>query len=374
MTRYEKFIIATTMAAACSALSTGCMQHHCMPDAPCARPAAFYQQCTEPSSLPESAVDRPPYRLTVGDTIEVLYQVRNVVSDQPYRLKIEDGIRIVFPYQEKFDQEVYVDGDGQVRCLLIGQVRAAGRTPAELEEQLKVAYGRYLKNPELTVMVKASNVKIQELKKAITTAPRGQSRLVPVKPDGSIDLPYIGEVYVVGKTVAEAKKLIDQRYADEELAEVEVTVQMLEFARKHVYVHGEVPANGVIESGSPLTLMQALIQMGGVGPRGDKSKILLVRRKNLPIPQAIVFDMEKIMNAQRATPCGLAPDGECYQHDIYLADGDIVYVPPTALARANDWIDQVFTRGIRSVMPYQGYVGMEFGYQVRNALTPVRFH
>ena len=40
------------------------------------------------------------------------------------------------------------------------------------------------------------------------------------------------------------------------------------------------------------------------------------------------------------------------------------------LARATDWIDQVFTRGIRSVVPYSA--GLNFGYEIRSARTTSR--
>lgn len=351
----------------------GCSRSgHWIPDAAPPEPTELYQPFTGRTDLPEQLLDRPPYRLNVGDVLEIIYQVRNQVTDEAYQLKIEDGIKVAFPYQERFDQELTVAGDGNIRCLLLGRVRAAGHTAEALEQQLKRAYSRYVKEPELTVVVEAANVKIEELKKAITTAPRGQSRLVPIKPDGTIDLPYVGQVHVSGKTVDEVKRILNGRYAEEDLQEIEVTVQALEFAKKRIYVHGEVGGTGVIETAAPITLMQAIVQRGGIGPRGDKSKVLLVRRKYQPIPQAIIFDMEKMLTAQRPSPLGRVPDGSVYRYDVYLSDGDMIYVPPTEMARANDWIDQVFTRGVRAVLPYSGHVGMNFGYQIHNAETAIK--
>jgi polysaccharide export outer membrane protein len=321
--------------------------------------------------LPEKLLDRQPYRLNVGDVLEIIYQVKNVVSDTPYELKIEDIIKITFPYQDKFDQKLTVQGDGNIRCLLLGQLRAAGRTAMELEDQLKRGYARYIKEPELTVVVEAANVKIVELKKAITTAPRGQSRLVPIKPDGTIDLPYVGEVLVAGKTVNESKKLLDSLYVENDLREVEVTVQTLEFAPKRIYVMGEVLSPGLIESVAPITLIQAIIKANGPNVRADKSNVLLVRRQFLPVPQAIIFDMNDLLSARHSGEDGFVADGSRWRYDSYLADGDTVYVPPTGLAQTTDWIDQVFTRGIRSVFPYSGVVGMNFGYQMYQAPTGV---
>ncbi len=343
-----------------------------IPDVAEIQPNELYQPFVGGTGLPEQLVDRPPYRLTPGDVLEIIYQVKNIVSDTPYELKIEDIIKIAFPYQDKFDQKLTVQGDGNIRCLLLGQMRAAGRTASDLEEQLKHGYSRYIRDPEMTVVVEAANVKIVELKKAITTAPRGQSRLVPIKPDGTIDLPYIGEVLVSGKTVHQAKKLLDARYVEEDLQEVEVTVQTLEFAPKRIYVMGEVQMPGGFESVAPITMLQAIIRQGGPTARAMRSKVMLLRRHHLPLPQAIIFDLESVLHARKPSEFGAVPDASLYRYDSYLEDGDIIYVPPTVLAVANDWIDQFFTKGIRSVVPYSGVVGMNFGYQIYQAPTAVR--
>lgn len=366
MTSIFRNTLITT--AATIALCAGCSRtdHH-IPDSAPPEPPAIYQPVSNAQGIPEAMLDRPPYRLSPGDVLEIIYQVKNIVSETPYELKIEDIIKLQFPYQDRFDQKLTVQGDGNIRCLLVGQVRAAGRTSNDLEEQLRKGYSRYIKEPEVTVVVEAANQKITELKKAITTAPRGQSRLVPVKPDGTIDLPYVGEVLVAGRTVNQAKKLLDKLYVENDLQEVEVTVQTLEFAPKNIFVMGEVMSPGSFQSGSPVTLMQAMIRCGGPNVRAEKSKILLIRRQYLPLPQAIVFDMNHLLTATTASPEGRVPKGSEFRWDMYLADGDIIYVPPTALAQATDWIDQVFTRGVRAVFPYSGVVGMNFGYQTYQA-------
>jgi len=361
------------VATVAVSLATGCSRtDHRIPDAVPIEPAALYQPFTDAQGLPEAYIDRPPYRLNVGDILEVIYQVRNVATEKPYDLKIEDRIRLMFPYQERFSQELTVQADGSIRCLLVGRVRAQGLSAGDLEEQLRRAYARYIKDPELTVVVEAANVKIVELKKAITTAPRGQSRLVPIKPDGTIDLPYVGEAPVAGKTVSEAKHMLDEMYMQNDLEEVEVTVQTLEFAPRRIYVLGEVMYPTLVEAQVPTSVIQAIIRAGGPTVRAEKSKILVVRRHQLPLPQAIVFDMQSVLEGQKPGPDGRVPDASRFRHDFYLADGDIVYVPASDLAKAGDWIDQVFTRGIRAIFPYSGVVGMNFGYQIYEAESAVK--
>jgi len=365
--------LAGCFAVGLLSLAGGCGRgDHEIPDAAEPRPSTLYQPFDPRQSLPEQKLNRPPYRLTPGDVVEIIYQVKNEVTDKDYVLKIEDKIKVAFPYQEKFNQELAVSGDGNIRCLLVGRIRVAGKTAEEVEQELLRRYAEHIKDPELTVVVEAANVKIEELKRAITTAPRGQSRLVPIKPDGTIDLPYIGEAHVSGLTVNQAKHMLDTRYVEEDLQEVEVTVQTLKFAPRRIYVHGEVLTNGMLNADAPITLMQALATMGGVNTRAEKSKILLVRRKHVPIPEAIVFDMTKFLEPRKPGPEGAEADGSIYRYDPYLADGDLIYVPPTWLAQSNDWIDQVFTRGIRAIFPYSGYVGVNFGYDIRNAPQTIK--
>lgn len=357
------------ISAGAMTLLAGCARsNHFIPDAAPVQPAVFYQPAAAQTAIPEQLVERRPYRLSPGDLIEVMYHVRGDASDEPYRLQTDDRIRITFPYQPQFNQEVTVGDDGQVRCLLVGGLRAAGYSAADFELQLKERYKTHLKEPELTVTVEAAHSKIDALKQAITSAPRGQSRLVPIKPDGTIDLPYVGECHVAGRTVQEAKEQLDKKYAEADLAEVQVALQTLEFAPKRVFVGGEVNAPGVITAQGPISVLQALFQLGGVNNRGDARKIMLIRRKHLPVPEAICLDLAGFLEMP------VAGSIEKFRHDIYLEDGDVLFVPPTELARANDWIDQVFTRGLRAVVPYGANVGVDFGYQIYNAPLTVQNH
>ncbi|HWL93648.1 MAG TPA: polysaccharide biosynthesis/export family protein, partial [Phycisphaerae bacterium] len=195
------FIVrSVALAGLAGTFLTGCARsHHHVPDAPRAQPAEFYQPASTQTAIPALMIERPPYRLGVGDVLEIIYHVRTDISEEAYRLKPGDRVRIVFPYQTQYTQEAVVSGDGSIRALLIGGVRAAGYTPGDLELQLKEHYRKYIKDPELTLLVEAGEVKIEELKRAITTSSRGQSRLVPIKPDGTVDLPYVGECPVAGK-------------------------------------------------------------------------------------------------------------------------------------------------------------------------------
>ncbi len=78
------------------------------------------------------------------------------------------------------------------------------------------------------------------------------------------------------------------------------------------------------------------------------------------------------MESQKPSSFGRVPNGSRFRYDMYLSDGDMIYVPTTGLAEATDWIDMVFTKGVRAVFPYSGVLGMNFGYQIYNPESAVK--
>ena len=46
-----------------------------------------------------------------------------------------------------------------------------------------------------------------------------------------------------------------------------------------------------------------------------------------------------------------------YRYDIWLEDGDIVYVPTSDIAKRADYIEYVWTRGIRAVGGFTSTAG-----------------
>jgi protein involved in polysaccharide export with SLBB domain len=245
-------------------------------------------------------------------------------------------------------------------------VEQEGLSAAALKEKLQQEYGKYLRNPELTVTVKQANIKIDELKKAITTAPRGQSRLVPVKPDGTVDLPFVGEVMAYSKTIQQLKMDIESAYSQVDLPEISVTIQMNDWAPQKIFVMGEVESPGMLSVQTPLTLLQSIAAAGGTNARAAEDIVMVIRRKGLPVPEATVLNIRTLMEKTEKAKAGQLPDFSNLRYDFYLADGDILYVPSTALAVAGDWVELVFTRIIYGIMPHQFYTGMNFGYQVHN--------
>ncbi len=72
---------------------------------------------------------------------------------QAYRIAIGDKIIVKLFYNPDLNQDVTVQPDGTVSLLLVHQVKVAGLTNEELRKLLTKDYGKYLQQPELSVVV-----------------------------------------------------------------------------------------------------------------------------------------------------------------------------------------------------------------------------
>ena len=71
-----------------------------------------------------------------------------------YRLQYSDTVEVNFPFAPEFNQTLAVQPDGFVALRGTSAVFASGKTLAELQEEIDVAYSEILRNPEVTVTLK----------------------------------------------------------------------------------------------------------------------------------------------------------------------------------------------------------------------------
>jgi len=185
---------------------------------------------------------------------------------------------------------------------------------------------------------------------------------VPVRPDGRISLQLAHEVLAGGRTPAELTAILKDTYS-RELRKPEVTVIVRSFGSQRVYVDGEVAKPGMIPLTGPTTVRQAISQAGGFLYTGNATDVLLIRRGPGDQPLAMMVNMQKIL------------DGTDLGQDIYLKPFDIVYIPKTAIANANLWIEQYLTRmvpriGFTAAYPVgSGIMGVDTSSTI---ITPVK--
>jgi polysaccharide biosynthesis/export protein len=74
-----------------------------------------------------------------------------------YRIGPSDVLQIVVWKEPDLSRDATVRFDGMITMPLLGDVQAAGRTPAELAETVGVALRRYIEAPQVTVGVSQAN-------------------------------------------------------------------------------------------------------------------------------------------------------------------------------------------------------------------------
>ncbi|WP_025140087.1 polysaccharide biosynthesis/export family protein [Achromobacter sp. DH1f] len=132
-----------------------------------------------------------------------------------------------------------------------------------------------------------------------------------VSSTGYIQFPYTGLLKVAGLTELQARNLIVNS-SGKYIQDPQITVRVLGYRSKRVYVEGEVKTPGTVAINDiPMTLLEAINRAGGILPTGDRSSVYVIRegkptRVNLP---------------------ALIDRGQDLNH-VMLKSGDIVRVTP----------------------------------------------
>lgn len=165
---------------------------------------------------------------------------------------------------------------------------------------------------------------------------------VAIRPDGRVALQLVGDVVLASKTPEDARKLIEQLYATR-LRTPSVTIQVRKFASAKVFVSGEVPKPGVIELEGPMTLLAALGEAGGITIKGDRKKVVLIRKAPDGMPNMRELNLFAM---GQATPEAL----------MVLHPFDVILVPESKIARIDRWVDQ----WLRQLSPANLVVGFQY--------------
>ena len=146
---------------------------------------------------------------------------------------------------------------------------------------------------------------------------------VLVSKNGTIVLPLIGEVKVLGMTKDEVQALLTEKYK-KYLRQPEIYVEIL---NQRVYVLGEVSNPGVVPIiDEKITLVEALAKAGDMNFYGRRNKILIIRG-DLRHPQIIKVDLTNLDSIRKAP--------------MFLMPNDIVYVPPNKMREVNVVINEM---------------------------------
>ncbi len=138
--------------------------------------------------------------------------------------------------------------------------------------------------------------------------------------DGRINVPLLGDITVRDLSIAEAQKLISERYvAGEIFIRPEVVINVVEYSPKEIMVLGQVSTQGKVsfppEVGS-ISIVEAITKAGGFTRIGKADGVRVTRKGKEGAEQSFTVNVEKLIG-------GRADPGDSF----FLQPGDVVFVP-----------------------------------------------
>ena len=150
---------------------------------------------------------------------------------------------------------------------------------------------------------------------------------VTVRPDGKISLQLVDEVEASGLKPSQLDAELTEKYAHE-LKKPTIAVIVKSFEGHRIYVGGEVNRQGLIKFTSGMTPLQAVLDAGGFMETANLENAIVIRKGpgNKPVP--IEMNLADAMQ------------GISGKADFSLQPNDVLYVPKTAIAKANKFVNQ----------------------------------
>jgi polysaccharide biosynthesis/export protein len=138
----------------------------------------------------------------------------------------------------------------------------------------------------------------------------------PVLPDGTINLGKYGHLQVMGKSVPEIESMVRQAVGREFKGVGFINVRLTSRQSKVYYVIGEVNSPGRFQLNGNETVLDAIMQAGGLNDRASRDNIILSRPSKPDCPRIVLPVCWKhiVQHGDTTTNYQVAP-------------GDRIYVP-----------------------------------------------
>ena len=192
-------------------------------------------------------------------------------SMDTYTLGVGDIITVKLLYNNELNDEVKIRPDGKISLALVGEIKAAGLTPGQLESILTHKYSEQLDSQEMskvTVNVKDFNL------------PEVTINVTDFRPP-------------------------------------ELSVTLKESPTQVIYVGGEVAQPSMLAIRGTVKILDSVIRAGGALNSAELSNVILIRYNGSQKPDVYSISLNKVIS-------GDFPD-------VTLKPYDIVYVPKTVI-------------------------------------------
>ena len=143
-----------------------------------------------------------------------------------------------------------------------------------------------------------------------------------VGPDGKIYFNLLRGTFVWGRTLSEAKQLIEQGLAKELAAPPRLSIMLSGVASRRIWIMGQVQEPGVYNLVVPMTLLEAISSAGGFAAIPGSSQINADLKNSFVIrgDRRIEVDFERLINR-----------GD-FSQNIFLQPDDFVFLAPSRIA------------------------------------------
>ena len=225
-----------------------------------------------------------------------------------YLLHPNDEIEVKFPYAQQLNEVVRIRPDGKIQLQMVGSVKAEGLSPEELKRELSSRYSRWLRKPDLAVIVRSVN------SQSVRTAQgNGRAGLRGLKP----------------------------------------VVVVRSFQPLQIFVGGEVGKPGTMLFRPGLSLVQAMVEAGGQLPSGDPSRLVILRRSSDDSVDVVQtgFDADLLRSPDR---------------DILLRPYDVVMLPKSGAATLADNLNKY----VFNLAPFLRNSSIGATYNIRGYTQP----
>ena len=148
---------------------------------------------------------------------------------------------------------------------------------------------------------------------------------VPLRPDGYISLPMIGDVHADKRTPVELAAVINDQYA-KLIRLPEASVIVREFTPQRAYIGGEVIAPGAVDLRGRITSLQAVLKTGGLKTSARLDGVLLIRYTGNDKAEVRTLNFKRVLEGR--------------DEDTVLQAFDVLFVPLSKIGRVGLFIDQ----------------------------------
>ncbi|MBC8040883.1 MAG: polysaccharide biosynthesis/export family protein [Opitutaceae bacterium] len=139
---------------------------------------------------------------------------------------------------------------------------------------------------------------------------------------GKVNLPLVGEVNVVGLTVSEAQKAVENAYRDGRfLRSPQVTINVEAYAAREVSIQGQIrsPGRYPLPIETSMTVLELVTRAGGFTDTAKGTAVNVTRVTPDGKKQVFTIDVDSLLKGKSGANIN--------DNSLMLEPGDIVFVP-----------------------------------------------